>query len=604
MKLTIKLHFLFCTFFFGAFQLLAQLPCEDLPLPQEQVRLHLDRNLCLAGETIWFKAWCFLDGQLEAEMSKVLYLEIFDETQKVIVQEKYLLSNNKAVGSIRIPEDVPSKHYFLRAYTRYMRNFSSADFHYQKVTIVNPFIEGESIQAEDANSVESQKDIPTQAYVSNGSEKLLQIELKKEKYEAREQIDFTINSLEPITAELSTAVRLRGLGNQPLQNVVLQNQWLLPSCQEDPFCREAYSTKRELTNSTNGGEQKGALSLNVNQLQWLPETRGLTISGLVQNKKKEKISGALSMVSVLQKKPLLYTGTTDEDGAFTICLHDMQDQKNLFVGTPNGKNNILIRNDFDSNFPDITTIPLQFDSSLHHLLESLNLHQQLERIYPQNKTQAVFQVDPLNIASTNILAPDRRVELANFIKMTTMSEVFEEITPGVLLRKKDGKESLNVFNSKTQERFDSPLILLDNVPIFDIPELLKIDPSKIEAIDIYKSNYFLGDYTIGAIISIISKTDDFAAYKWGDQVAFTKFKTFSIAQPFEQVLHLEKSHYPDFRPVVYWQPSLQLNQEKSSETISIYAPDRPGLYEVLVQGFSDLGEPCFGYVSFEVVREK
>ena len=95
MKQAIKISFLFCALFSTAFSLKAQLPCEELAVPRERVTVQLDRNICLAGETIWFKAWCFLDGQLEQEMSKVIYVEIFDEAETVIVQEKQILKNNK-----------------------------------------------------------------------------------------------------------------------------------------------------------------------------------------------------------------------------------------------------------------------------------------------------------------------------------------------------------------------------------------------------------------------------------------------------------------------------------------------------------------------------
>lgn len=603
MKWSITISLLYCTFFFSAIPAQAQSNCEELSLPKEQVTLQLDRNVCLAGETIWFKAWCFLDGQLEQGMSKVLYVEIFDETQKAIVQEKYLLNSNKAAGSIHIPEDVPSKYYFLKAYTRYMRNFSPTHFHYQQIIIVNPFIEKGSIQAKTTNSDQSQDSTPAQPYVSRAPENLLQIELDKKKYRTRQEISFQVNSLNPITAELSTTVRLKGLGNQPAQEVMLQNKWLLASCQEDPFCRQFSLTENLSNNSSNSQGQKNALPLNPNSLQWLPETRGLTISGLLQNDKGEDVAGVLAMVAVLQEAPMLYMGTTDEQGYFTICLQNMQYQKDLFVGTPNEKNKVLIRNDFEPDLPEITTVPLQFDSTLHSLLESLNLNQQLKRIYPKNKTQTVFQTDPLNIPSTNILTPDRRILLSDFIEVSSMSEVFKELTTGLILRKEEGKDNLSVFNSDQQKWYRSPLILLDNVPIFNIAELLKIDPAKVEAIELYHSDYILGDYMIGAIISIISKTDNFAGYKWGKQIAFTTFKNFAVPQAFEQVVHLEKSHYPDFRPVLYWQPYLTLKQQKVSETISIYAPDRPGIYEILVQGFTNLGEACFGYVTFEVVKD-
>ncbi|HKK78909.1 MAG TPA: hypothetical protein VJ933_04740, partial [Phaeodactylibacter sp.] len=147
MKSLLSILLLIGTLVSGTAPSYAQSPCQALPLPQERVALHLDRNVCLAGDTLWFKAWCFLDGQLEQEMSKVLYVEVFDETGKAIVQDKHRLSDNQAVGSIAIPADVPSKYYFLKAYTRYMRNFSPAGFHYQQLVIANPLIEKSIIQA-------------------------------------------------------------------------------------------------------------------------------------------------------------------------------------------------------------------------------------------------------------------------------------------------------------------------------------------------------------------------------------------------------------------------------------------------------------------------
>ena len=575
MKQLVKIYCLLFFCLLSAFYLQAQSACDDLPLPKERIDLHLDRNICFAGETVWFKAWCFLDEQLEIEMSKVLYVEIFDENQKAIVQEKYLLEHNIATGSIQIPEDVSSKHYTLRAYTRYMRNFSSADFHYQRVTIVNPFIEGESVKVPKSDFDNIKNKDTSKQHAHEPSNKLIEVTLNKNTYNVREKIEFQISGLKSISAELSAVVRMQGLGHQSSPQMIELNpskDTILP-----------YK--------------------NISQLQWRPETRGLTISGLIKSKKNKKIEGALSMVSVLQEKPLLYLGTTDDKGVFTICLHDMNDQKDLHVSTPNNENIILIRNDFENNFPEIKNIPLQFDSSMHATLDALNLNQQLERSYSKNKTQAVFQNKQVNTPSTNILTPDRRVNLADFVKMPSMTEVFEEITPGVLLRKKGGQPSLSVFNSDQQKTYDSPLVLLDNAPVYDIAALLKIDPSKIEAIEIFSTDYFLGNSTLGSIISIISKSDNFGAYKWGDQAAFTKFKTYSIAQPFEQVLYDEKSRIPDFRPVLYWQPNLRLEDQKSNASITLYAPDRPGTYEVLIQGFTDSGEACYAYASFEVVRE-
>jgi hypothetical protein len=589
-------------FFFCTIQSAAQVPCDELPLPEERVVLHLDRNICLAGETIWFKAWCFLDGQLDQEMSKVLYVEIFDETQKSIVQQKYLLNDHKAAGSIHIPEDVPSKYYFLKAYTRYMRNFSSAGYHYQQLIIVNPLIEGERIDVEMASQNKQQDRITSPPYTLSASPQTLKIELDQGAYQPRELINFSIDSPMPVTADLSVAVRLKGLGNHPARPVIQQNKWLMASCQNNPFCRQFYSF--DLPSHDRLDEQKNENITGGNEWQWMPETRGLTISGVVQNAEQRNMAGASIILSLVQQKALLHMGTTDESGAFTICLQEMEGLKNLFIGTPNEENTVLIKNDFDPTHPDIHTVPLQFDTTIHRLLEALYLHQQLDRIYPENKTQQTTHSRLPSTPLTNILSPDRRIVMSDYIKLSTMSEVFKEIIPGILLRKVEGKENLSVFNNQEQRWYHSPLILLDNIPIFDIAELLKIDPSKIEVVEIYDSDYILGDYTIGGMISITSKTNDFAGYQWGGQVAFTAFKSFTASKPFKQVLHQEEGHYPDFRPVLYWQPGLPLRQEEKSDIISIYAPDRQGVYEIVVQGFTENGEPSWAYTTFEVVQNQ
>ena len=584
----------------SAFSAQAQSLCDQETLPREKVSLHLDRNIALTGDTLWFKAWCFLDGRLDHEMSKVLYVELFDETQKSIVREKFLLNNHTATGAIRIPEDVTSKYYFLKAYTSYMRNFSSADFHYQQVIIVNPGIEN-GTQQDGLSSAESVN--PNQAPAQAGMpiEHELTLTLNKAQVQPREPLSFKVESLTPIKGTLTATVRLKGLGHQPAPEVLSQNQWLLASCQQDPFCR-VQSTANQLTSKLT--KTHGSSPISDRNLTWLPETRGLTITGFIENEQGERVADASALVAAVQGSPMVYVGTTDEKGAFTINLQHMQQQKDLFIGTPNETDRVLVRNDFDTNLPEINFVPFQFEPATHRLLEALNLHQQLSRTYPKQKTSLAFQADPIVVPKTNIMGPDRTVLLSDFIQVSSMAEVFNEIAAGVFLRKKDGKEILSIFDPDQQKWYDSPLILLDNVPVFNIASLKKLDPAGIEAIDIYNSDYIIGDYTIGGIISIVSKTENFNGYEWGPQNAFTTFKCMAEPPIFEQPVQSGERHHPDFRPVLFWQPELTLNPQLETETIPVFTSDQPGVYEVEVRGYTASGAPCMGYATFEVVQPR
>ncbi len=603
MKPFITILLFVCVLFMGKPPLPAQVPCGGRLLPQEQIVLHLDRNVCLAGETLWFKAWCFLDGELKRSMSQVLYLEVFDESGKAIIQQKHLLKNNTTAGSIYIPEDVPGKYYFLKAYTRYMRNFSSDRFHYQQLVIANPYIENARIIAEDPAVIEQEARLSYPGEVRYDTGQQIRISLAQEQVPPRQSVGFSISSPEQLTASLSVTVRLKGLGNQPAPQVMRRNAWLQASCAQDPYCQ---SFAFPVPGSDAAIEEWAATPpvLDGEQLEWLPETRGLTISGFIQNGQEERVSGIPLTAAVLQQEPMVHMGMTDESGAFTLSLQAMKQQKDVFVGTPEANHKIFIRNDFDTNLPPITVVPLQFDSSLHQLLSGLNLHQQLARAYSGHETATVFRPELLDMASTNILAPDRRIVLADYIEVPTMAEVFNEITTGVTLRKSGGATRLSVFNPEDQEWVDHPLVLLDNVPVYDIEALLEIDPAVVEAVEVFHSDYIIGDFTVEAIVAIKTQTDDFAGYQWSEQVAFTAFTAYAIPQPFEQVVDSGKRHLPDFRPVLYWKPDLQLSSRQPEERITVIAPDHPGVYEVVVQGFTPSGAPCLGYATFEVVQER
>lgn len=603
MKPSITILLFVCVLFMGKPPLPAQVPCGGRLLPQEQIVLHLDRNVCLAGEILWFKAWCFLDGELKRSMSQVLYLEVFDESGKAIIQQKHLLKNNTTAGSIYIPEDVPGKYYFLKAYTRYMRNFSSDRFHYQQLVIANPYIENARIIAEDPAVIEQEARLSYPGEVRYDTGQQIRISLAQEQVPPRQSVGFSISSPEQLTASLSVTVRLKGLGNQPAPQVRRRNAWLQASCAQDPYCQ---SYAFPVPGSDAAIEEWAATPpvLDGEQLEWLPETRGLTISGFIQNGQEERASGIPLTAAVLQQEPMVHMGMTDESGAFTLSLQAMKQQKDVFVGTPEANHKIFIRNDFDTNLPPITVVPLQFDSSLHQLLSGLNLHQQLARAYSGHETATVFRPELLDMASTNILAPDRRIVLADYIEVPTMAEVFNEITTGVTLRKSGGATRLSVFNPEDQEWVDHPLVLLDNVPVYDIEALLEIDPAVVEAVEVFHSDYIIGDFTVEAIVAIKTQTDDFAGYQWSEQVAFTAFTAYAIPQPFEQVVDSGKRHLPDFRPVLYWKPDLQLSSGQPEERITVIAPDHPGVYEVVVQGFTPSGAPCLGYATFEVLQER
>ncbi len=107
---------------------------------QEKVFVHLDRSFYVAGETAWFKVY-LVDGYIHHPItsSKVVYLEILDETNEPLIQTKLSLMNGVGQGNVVLPAALNSGNYRVRAYTHWMKNFSPEHYFHQLITIVNVF---------------------------------------------------------------------------------------------------------------------------------------------------------------------------------------------------------------------------------------------------------------------------------------------------------------------------------------------------------------------------------------------------------------------------------------------------------------------------------
>jgi hypothetical protein len=105
---------------------------------QEKLYLHLDRTFYVAGETVWFKAYC-LDGYNHRllNVSKVAYIEIIDNTNKPLVQAMISLKDGVGEGYLKLPFSLNTGNYIARAYTSWMKNFDPDYYFHQAISIVN-----------------------------------------------------------------------------------------------------------------------------------------------------------------------------------------------------------------------------------------------------------------------------------------------------------------------------------------------------------------------------------------------------------------------------------------------------------------------------------
>jgi hypothetical protein len=105
--------------------------------PQEKVHLHLDKPYYSMGDDVWFKAYVVnTDNNELSALSKILYVDFVDERDSVHQTVVVPIDNGLGNGDIKLTDSLfTTGNYHVRAYTRWMQNYSS-DFIFNKDIII------------------------------------------------------------------------------------------------------------------------------------------------------------------------------------------------------------------------------------------------------------------------------------------------------------------------------------------------------------------------------------------------------------------------------------------------------------------------------------
>ncbi len=104
----------------------------------EKYHLHTDRDYYVAGEDIQFKAYFVNKRQPnQKQISTVLYLNLVDSSGNAVEGKKFIVENNVAYGTFKIPENCKSGFYKVYAYSKWQRNFGVENFSQKKIFVLN-----------------------------------------------------------------------------------------------------------------------------------------------------------------------------------------------------------------------------------------------------------------------------------------------------------------------------------------------------------------------------------------------------------------------------------------------------------------------------------
>jgi hypothetical protein len=342
------------------------------------------------------------------------------------------------------------------------------------------------------------------------------------------------------------------------------------------------------------------IDINSDQTYTLPETRGLTLNGVVYSTQNGKPSSGIKLyIAQPGKKAQIYATRSVYNGRFQIQLFNQYGQNDIIVMPAENPDNyyIVLDGDFINRYSNMNPELFWSDEPTVKYIERLMVNMQIADAFGINRTQ---QNDMKKYDLPSIYGePDESILLADYIKLPAVEELFTELVKSVIIkRKRNNNFELQIIDPSTRLPISGkPLLLLDGVPVLDInPVIIYMDPIDIEKIDVVRYPYIQGNESYQGIINIITKQADFHHFDLPSYGTRQPYHFFQTPLTFYSPDHSSDSDslrsIPDFRNLLYWNPEVITN-DNGTVTVSFYTSDDISDYRIIIQGLNEYGLPGF-----------
>lgn len=335
------------------------------------------------------------------------------------------------------------------------------------------------------------------------------------------------------------------------------------------------------------------------RIKFCPESKDVTLRALARNKHSLKpVAKVPVYLSVLGHGGYFIPEVSNSLGELSYTLYNLEGEQRIFLTVPSEFKDsveVLIQNDFANGQIPFQIPPLRLKPSDKSFIEQLMIAAQISDMV---NNISMKQIKQPQLPGTFYGEPESHVRLKDFIELPNLEEVFHEIVMNAAVRKKKNEPYFVLYEHNNMYSYESPLVLLDNVPVFNNAEVLKIPPSKVESIDVVNSVYIVGTEVFRGIIGIKTYASDFGGYTFPDEVVYVKYLT-STTHAYPELKKISNEEYrkPDFRNLIFWETAV------TNESITIDLPDNQGNLKILLRGVDKSGEIIKGEHSLKFKKE-
>jgi len=549
---------------------------QSKTLPQENVFVHFNSSLFLAGENLYYKAYCLnVERNKLSTLSKIAYVELVGENHEVVFKHKVKLNSGIGYGDFIIPTSVKSGNYKLIAYTQLMRNVGEDYFFKSNVAVINPFQNNQQTILADSEIKDSTSTIDlisVKEIQEKVNSQFLEIITDNKKFQKRTKVSLTLRNIKDESLNGSYSISIRKI--DALDQLV---------------------SKAKSSNTFINQQERN--SYNLRNIYYLPELRGELISGkLIKISDGKPAANEKVSISINEKDFILKVANTDDKGVFYFNLNNDYNNENavLQVLDRNNKDYRIILNEHSSvDYSSIDFEKIEISSNYKDPLEQRSIYNQIENGYFSLRPNMLKVID----AITPFFGPYYATfNLDDYNRFSKVRETFVEVIANAYVKKND-KQKINFYVTSLNpyEENEKPAgVIVDGILLQNFDKLLEYDSRKIKKISIARTetNFILGSKMFGGFIVVETFNGDF--YKELSKESVTMVKLFK-PQPKKHYFKkdyengLATNRIPDYRSQLLWEPNVKM--EEKELVLDFFTSDNVGTFEISLEGFTSVGIP-------------
>ena len=509
----------------------------------ERMIVHTDKTFYITGQTVWYKIYNTNYNQLNTH-SEVAYLNIHDNSGKLIVQLKHQLIDGQANGSFSIPHQWKESYYYITCFTQWNLQFDTDQCYLKKIPVYNSL---------ESRSLEAKADTTTYHLATTGTHRM---SMEKTDYHRREEVQVMINPTDMSGCSVSVMPLEEYKAGIQFQNQHLYGNSIVysvefPCEKENSLLFRARLKDRSL--------QK-PIDSDVLLLYKTNSNSFVRVSS-----KGGEINSLLGW----------FEGRTEYQ---LINMNPFQEIIPVISIYIPGKE--MIMTDKDDYLPPRTQL-------IENCIRNEKIRVKADELFNENKVESFPQVafNPISFKS------DRVYLMEKFKGMKSLEEFFREIVIAADMNSKNGQTTIRLKNSETRLFFmEKPWYLVDGKLTRNEAEVLALPFKSILRVEIFNTTKSI----LNQLDPLMVRSGLIVVYTDGQiplnttGVDHDLFFVDGLSGHSEFVIKpenklLDDHENPQFRSPVYWNPEIKSG-------FSFPVTDDSGDFIILAEGLLKSGE--------------